>query len=79
MPADRKIRFEILSLSVTRPTRLGMMMNNVHQPSKKTLMLNRPSALPPKITPSAMMATPQMIDLSCFFIELLLRLLYTKI
>ena len=67
-PAARKPRLDNFSFSVTKLMMLGMMINKVHQPSKKTLRLNSPSALPPKITPSAIMATPQMIGLICFML-----------
>ena len=66
MPAARKPRLESLSFSVMRLMALGTMMKRVHQPSKKTLKLNSPRALPPKMTPRAMMAIPQMIGRSCF-------------
>ncbi len=50
-------------------------MNKVHHPSKKMSILKRPIALPPKMTPSAMMAMPQMIGLICF----ILLLLFSKV
>ena len=59
-------RLESLSLSVKRLMTPGTMMNRVHQPSKKMSMSKRPMALPPKMTPSAMMAMPQLIGLICF-------------
>ena len=43
-------------------------MNKVHHPSKKMSILKRPMAFPPKMTPSVMMAMPQMIGLICFII-----------
>lgn len=66
MPAARKPRLASLSFSVKRLMTLGTMMNKAHQPSKKMSILNNPSALRPKIRPSAMMATPQIIGLICF-------------
>ena len=66
-----RTRFESFSLSVMKPMAAGTMMNKVHQPSKKISILKRPIALPPKIMPRAMMATPQMIGLSCFIFILL--------
>ena len=66
MPADKKPRLESFSLSVMRPMRLGMMMKRVHQPSKKMLSSKSPRAWPPKISPKAMMAMPQMIGFACF-------------
>ena len=50
---------------------LGTMMKRVHQPSKKMLRLNSPRALPPKISPRAMMAMPQRMGLACFIVVLL--------
>ena len=50
-------------------------MNKVHHPSKKMSILKRPIALPPKMTPSAMMAMPQTIGLICF----ILLLLFSKV
>lgn len=61
MPAMRKARLENFSFSVMRPMALGMMINRVHQPSKKMSRLKRPRALPPKMIPRAMMAMPQMM------------------
>ena len=66
MPAERKPRLMSFSFSVMRLIKLGTMMKRVHQPSKKTLRLNKPRALPPKRMPRAIMAMPQMIGRSCF-------------
>ena len=71
MPTAMKPRLMILSLSVMRLTTLGMMMNRVHQPSKKMSRLKSPRALPPKIMPRAIIAMPQMIGFNCFIIILL--------
>lgn len=65
-PAEMKPRLANLSFSVKRLMTLGTMMNKVHQPSKKMLKLKSPNALRPKIRPSAIMATPQIIGLICF-------------
>ena len=65
-PAARKPRLDSFSFSVTRLMALGIIINSVHQPSKKMSKLNSPSALPPKITPSAIIAIPQIIGLICF-------------
>ena len=67
-PAARKPRLDNFSFSVKRLMTLGTMIKRVHQPSKKTLRLKSPRALPPKISPSAMMAMPQMIGLACFML-----------
>lgn len=68
MPMPIMTRLESFSLSVKKLMMPGTMMNKVHQPSKKMSILKRPMALPPKMTPSAMMATPQMIGLICFIL-----------
>ena len=67
-PVARKPRLDNFSFSVIRLMMLGTMMKRVHQPSKKTLRLNSPRALPPKIIPRAMMAMPQMIGFACFML-----------
>lgn len=69
MPADRKPTLASLSFSVKMLTTDGMMMNNVHQPSKKMSKSNQPMARQAKIIPSAMMATPQMIGLAFFMVN----------
>ena len=61
-------RLMILSWSVMRLTTLGIIINRVHQPSKKMSRLNSPRALPPKISPRAVMAMPQIIGLICFIV-----------
>ena len=65
-PTAMKPRLMILSLSVMRLMILGMIIKRVHQPSKKMSRLKSPRALPPKISPRAIMAIPQMIGLACF-------------
>lgn len=68
-PMPIMTRLESFSLSVNRLMTPGTMMNKVHHPSKKMSMLKRPMALPPKMMPRAIMATPQMIGLSCFIFD----------
>ena len=69
MPAAMKPRLMSFSFSVKKLMTLGTMMKRVHQPSKKTSKLNSPRALPPKITPKAMMARPQIIGFNCFILN----------
>ena len=66
MPADKKPRLASFSLSVKRLTRLGTIINKVHQPSKKISRVNNPRVLPPKMIPNAIMAIPHIIGFACF-------------
>ena len=68
-PITIHIAFPVLSSSVINPINEGIIINKVHQPLKKILILNNPSELPPKINPIIIKIIPHKMFLK-FFISI---------
>ena len=59
IPKIKNIKLGVLSLSSIKPIKDGIIMNNVHHPSKKILILVIPKAFNPNIIPIKIKTNPK--------------------